>query len=202
MNGPFKVSRTKLEGEPFYPFQDTSSDVKAAMDYVTSKNSSKFVSSDAKEAKESMEKLLLAVHYLLENFDLVVKELDHKANLDDVAKDAMNVTASISGLRSDLGTNTSSPFPDLWTAISELSTLCSIDNWDKLTGAVKVLQEQVVILEGHQQIGNDRWKKLTANWIPLLVRHDKMVNKMAKYYIDLSLMCYSSMIILLRLSNV
>ncbi len=182
---PFKVSKTKLE-DPTFASSDITSDVKAAMDYVTLENSSKFLSSDIDEAKESMEKLLLSVHYLLENFALMAEEIQNKVNLTDVAEDISNVTASISGLRSDVGINSTSPFPDLWTAVAELSTLCSVENWDRLTEGVKNLQEQMVVLEGHQQISNLRWKKLGENWIPLLVRHDKMVNKMAKYYLEMA----------------
>lgn len=159
-------------------------DIKMAMTYVKEENSSKFLSAD--EGKTAMENLLITVTFLLESYDSLAKQIQSKATLNDVAKDINHVTTSIAGLKSDVGSNVDSPFPDLWTAVSELSTLTTLESWDKIVATVKLLQEQMVMVEGHQQISNQRWQKLADDWIPALLRHDKMVNKMSKYYIKMA----------------
>lgn len=166
--------------------EDVSNDVKIAMTYVKEEGSGKFVSNDAVEAQDAMEKLLVTVQYLLESYESLARTVRGKANLDDVANDVHNMTTSLAGLKSDVGSNIDSPYPDLWTAISELSTLTTVDSWDKIVSAVKLLQSQMILVEGHQAVAEERWKKLGKHYIPALVRHDKMVHKMSKYYIKMA----------------
>ena len=127
---PFKVKKQEYDIDE--ELLTTSTDIKAAIDYVSSETSEKFVSAEEEVVKDSMEKLLLTVHFLLEGFENLSKEIRNKAVLTDVAQDVTNLTASVAGLKADVGTNLTSPFPDLWTAVSELATLCSVEHWDQI----------------------------------------------------------------------
>ena len=172
--------------DPFDKLTHLSSDVEEAMNYVKTEDASKFFSSDINESENAMTNLLITLQFLLEGFEHLVDQVRDKANLQDVANDINNVTAALAGLKSDVGNNTASSFPDLWSAISEISTVTTVENWEQITSAVKALQEEHLIMSGHHAIGTQRWEKLAKNWIPLLVKHDKMVKKMSKYYLELS----------------
>ena len=125
---PAKLSKT-LEKE-IDPFSDKpiSADVENAMKFIKTENIGEFYSSNQAVAEDSMGKLLVTVDYLLKKLSEVDREIKEKAPLYDVAEDVANITASISGLKSDIGNNIDAPFPDLWAGVTELSTICTNSN--------------------------------------------------------------------------
>ena len=90
------------------------------------------------------------------NYTITLAQLKNKVNVDDISSDFVNLVTLISGLKSNTGSNMKGSYPNLWTTIDKLSTLTTVDNFCSWEESVKTLQDQLVVLNDHQQITNQR----------------------------------------------
>lgn len=99
------------------PEEVVEEDLSRAINYLSSRAAPgmEFIQDDEEkqEFKEFNEKNLLVLHYILEEVKGLIKKVEGKASIEDVADDMKAISFSISGLKSEIGTNLQSNFPDL-----------------------------------------------------------------------------------------
>lgn len=185
MKTPFKHRTASLVNYNKHESSDLADDIKEAQAFVKQENAIKFTSSAVDEQQRSMEQLLLTVHFILDTIKSFEDKLSTKADMSDVSSDVENILAAVAGLKDDVGVNNTSIYTDIWSGLDDLATKVKSEDYNDVAAAVTNLESQFKSVADMHIINNNRWKKLAENWVPTLLKHDRMVTKLSKCYAEL-----------------
>jgi hypothetical protein len=121
--------------------------------------------------------MMTVLEYLLESMDGLHQDLDTRALLSDVSADVLSIFTTICGIKSTLGSNDTSLFPDVWSGIRELSATSNSKSLEEITTMLNGMIENNTIMESHITINKAQWNSLLTNWLPVLAQQNtKMKN--------------------------
>jgi hypothetical protein len=104
--------------------------------------------------------------------------LDRLPTLEDLSSDFTDVSSALTGLKSTLGSNTISTYPDVWTAINEIETsqISNSNQIEDITTMQKELSSRLTSCQTVLHSYGQRWTALGQNWLPLLTKHEQEID--------------------------
>jgi hypothetical protein len=109
----------------------------------------------------------------------VKSSLKDFATLSDVSSDLTDVSSALTGLKLILGNNKGSVYPDVWTAINDLSTEQSNTlTLNEISDKQEHLMKTVTALRTLTTSYGERWNALGTNWLPLIQNHQNQLDKL------------------------
>ena len=191
MNNPDKIKAFKTPAKAWDSKineleDEVKQELKQAIQFISGDHMPKFEEID-EGLSNHLSNLTRTVKMLLVSAEQLGLDVQNKADVSDVATDLLRLNTIVQGIQAHLGKPVDTNYPDLWSAVENVNSK-QVDGalFKAMHEGIKTLQDQFVIIEGHQSVNNTRWAKFARNWIPVLTRHDKMVHKLLKWHVKMT----------------
>jgi hypothetical protein len=170
-----------LKEENEFIIMEKKSEVDAALLFLTEKEKKELRASNVPEDLIShITDIGNIVRTVFNDLQTVRSDLVKRAMLTDVSPDLMKISSSLTGLKTVIGNNSEGTYPDLWTGLSEIKD--SIENLSLQVTNLKHSHEsqtaQITSINDIISGYGKRWNALGKNWIPLLVKHEKLITNL------------------------